>query len=93
MQVLIDLNTEGRTILMVTHEDEVAALAKRQLHLRDGQKVFDGVDTAEQRAPASVGTAAPGVSSPESETDSNDVYSVDDEAGDSTAGPIDEWED
>ena len=43
MQVLVDLNTEGRTILMVTHETEVAALAKRQLHLRDGQKVFDGV--------------------------------------------------
>ena len=43
MQVLVDLNNEGRTILMVTHETEVAALAKRQLHLRDGQKVFDGV--------------------------------------------------
>ncbi|MEE3364254.1 MAG: ABC transporter ATP-binding protein, partial [Planctomycetota bacterium] len=43
MQVLIDLNNEGRTILMVTHENEVAALAKRQLHLKDGQKVFDGI--------------------------------------------------
>jgi len=83
---------------MVTHEDEVAALAKRQLHLRDGQKVFDGVDTAEHRAPASVGSASPeseaaGASSGEAETGSNDVYSVDDEAADPTADPVDEWED
>jgi putative ABC transport system ATP-binding protein len=102
MQVLVDLNTEGRTILMVTHEDEVAALAKRQLHLKDGRKVFDGVDTAEHRAPASVGSAAPDPP-PESETASgssgqaeaggNDVYMVDDEAGDSSAGQADEWDD
>ena len=30
------LNNEGRTIIMVTHEDEVAAHAKRVIRLRDG---------------------------------------------------------
>ncbi len=30
------LNSEGRTIVMVTHEDEVAAHAKRIIRLRDG---------------------------------------------------------
>ena len=31
------LNAEGRTIIMVTHENEVAARAKRSVHLRDGR--------------------------------------------------------
>jgi putative ABC transport system ATP-binding protein len=30
------LNNEGRTIIMVTHEDEVACRAKRVVRLRDG---------------------------------------------------------
>ena len=30
------LNDEGRTIIMVTHEDDVAAHAKRIIRLRDG---------------------------------------------------------
>jgi putative ABC transport system ATP-binding protein len=30
------LNDEGRTIIMVTHEDDIAAHAKRIIRLRDG---------------------------------------------------------
>ena len=37
MRILRALNDErGITILMVTHEDEVAAHAKRGIHVRDG---------------------------------------------------------
>ncbi len=35
------LNQEGRTIIMVTHEDEVSAHAKRVVRLRDGLIVSD----------------------------------------------------
>ena len=36
MNMLKALNVEGRTILMVTHETEIAAYAKRQIHMKDG---------------------------------------------------------
>ncbi|MGI9518082.1 MAG: ABC transporter ATP-binding protein [Pirellulaceae bacterium] len=36
MQLFEKLNQEGRTIIMVTHEDEVSAHAKRIIRLRDG---------------------------------------------------------
>ena len=38
MNLLLTLNkTDGTTLLIVTHDPEVAALAERVLHLRDGQ--------------------------------------------------------
>ncbi len=37
MELLADLNRDGCTIIMVTHEKEVAAYTKRQLCLRDGR--------------------------------------------------------
>ena len=36
MQLLVELNKEGKTIIMVTHEPEIAAYAKRQIVIRDG---------------------------------------------------------
>ncbi len=36
MGVLADLNGLGQTIVLVTHEHDIAAYAKRQVHLRDG---------------------------------------------------------
>ncbi len=36
MELLIELNNEGKTIIMVTHEPEIAAYAKRIIVLRDG---------------------------------------------------------
>jgi len=36
MKMLIELNDQGKTILMVTHEDEVAAHTQRRIHMRDG---------------------------------------------------------
>ncbi len=37
MEIFDSLNAEGATILMITHEREVAARAKRMLVIRDGQ--------------------------------------------------------
>ena len=98
MQVLIELNNEGRTILMVTHENEVAALAKRQLHLKDGQKVFDGVVPENGEIPTRslpVASAPEVVSDPAGNDESagTDVYSVDDVSDDRDAADIDEWDD
>ena len=36
MAVLSELNKEGQTIVLVTHEKNIAAFAKRQVHLLDG---------------------------------------------------------
>ena len=36
MELLVELNEEGKTIIMVTHEPEIAAYAKRQIVIRDG---------------------------------------------------------
>jgi len=41
LQVLDDLNRRGKTILMVTHEPDVARRAQRIIRLRDGQVCSD----------------------------------------------------
>jgi len=37
MELFTELNDRGQTILMVTHEDEIAAHAGRVIHMRDGR--------------------------------------------------------
>ncbi len=41
MEILEDLNDQGHTILMITHEKEIAEYAKRIIRLRDGQIIKD----------------------------------------------------
>jgi putative ABC transport system ATP-binding protein len=41
MRLLSQLNSEGQTIVVVTHDPEVAGVAKRRLVMRDGQIVSD----------------------------------------------------
>jgi putative ABC transport system ATP-binding protein len=43
MGMLKRLNSEGRTILMVTHENEVASQAKRQIYMKDGVVAGQGI--------------------------------------------------
>ncbi len=37
MDLLQELNGQGKTIIMVTHETDVAAIATQRLHMRDGK--------------------------------------------------------
>ncbi len=41
MEILENLNEQGNTILMITHEQEIAEYAKRIIRLRDGEIVED----------------------------------------------------
>lgn len=41
MQLFLDLNSQGQTIFMVTHNPDNAALADRTIHIRDGALVSD----------------------------------------------------
>ncbi len=41
LDVFDDLHRQGKTLIMVTHSDEVAERSKRSLHLRDGQVEHD----------------------------------------------------
>ena len=43
MEILLRLNAEGRTIIMVTHDPEIAREAKRKIYMKDGLIAGDGV--------------------------------------------------
>jgi putative ABC transport system ATP-binding protein len=61
MRLLTELNQLGLTVVLVTHEADIAAWARRKLVFKDGQIVHDSV---QDRAPGSMPTAAamPGAS-------------------------------
>ena len=44
MKLLEELHSEGKTIIMVTHEPDIAAHAQYRLHMKDGQ-----IDRVEER--------------------------------------------
>ncbi len=52
MAILKSLNQKGKTIIMVTHEKEVAAHARRIIHMRDGRIISD------EKAAAALGSPA-----------------------------------
>jgi len=43
MGILKKLNAEGRTIIMVTHENDIAEQAKRQIFMKDGLIAGEGI--------------------------------------------------
>jgi putative ABC transport system ATP-binding protein len=45
MDLLTDLNRQGITVILVTHEADVAGYAKRQIHFRDGRIESDHANT------------------------------------------------
>ena len=50
MELFTELNDEGKTIVLVTHEQEIAAYAKRQLFFRDGLLVSDEINQSRVHA-------------------------------------------
>jgi putative ABC transport system ATP-binding protein len=53
MALLTRLNSQGKTIIMVTHENEIAAWARRVIRMRDGH-----IESDERNAPRAVPVAA-----------------------------------
>lgn len=45
MDLLTELNNEGKTIIMVTHEPEIANFAKRKIVIRDGEITDDTTES------------------------------------------------
>ena len=56
LQIFADLNAAGRTIVMITHEHDVAAHAKRVITLADGEIISD-----DRRAPLHGASPQPGI--------------------------------
>ncbi len=52
LQLFERLNNEGKTIILVTHEDEVSKRAKRVVRLKDGRLQWDRQNSDEVRATA-----------------------------------------
>jgi len=51
MALIDELNDEGATIVVITHDHEVAAHFPRQISLRDGRIVSDCSDSEERWNP------------------------------------------
>jgi len=52
MGLMAELNAQGRTIVLITHEADLAAFARRVVRLRDGEVVSD--EPSERRWEVSV---------------------------------------
>ena len=46
MRILQDLNGEGRTVILITHDSGIAASARRVVRIQDGRIVEDGPGSA-----------------------------------------------
>jgi putative ABC transport system ATP-binding protein len=58
MQMLTRLNAEGKTIIMVTHENDIAAWARRVIRMRDGEIESDVLNDHRRGLPASAAEPA-----------------------------------
>jgi putative ABC transport system ATP-binding protein len=50
LELFAELNAEGRTIVVVTHERDIRSIVKREVALRDGQIISDQALTPESRS-------------------------------------------
>ena len=49
MAIFQKLNEEGHTILMITHEPDIAEHAKRIIHIKDGKLVKDAMEHKQRK--------------------------------------------
>ena len=47
MNVLKDLHKSGRTVILITHDDEIAAQVKRVIRIKDGRIEADFMNEGE----------------------------------------------
>ena len=47
MGILKDLHKEGRTVIIITHDNDIAAQAERVIRIKDGQIEADYVQDTE----------------------------------------------
>jgi len=47
MNVLKDLHKSGRTVILITHDDEIAAQVKRVIRIKDGKIEADFMNEGE----------------------------------------------
>jgi putative ABC transport system ATP-binding protein len=69
MRLLTELNRAGKTIIMVTHENDIAAWAKRVVRMRDGLIESDEWNTSHRRMDGTSGPSGPAVVVAEVATD------------------------
>ena len=50
MQILQELHSEGRTVILITHDNEIAAQAKRVIKIKDGRIEADSVKKGADRS-------------------------------------------
>jgi putative ABC transport system ATP-binding protein len=61
MAIVQALNDEGRTVILITHESDIAAYARRVVHMRDGRILSDETVSERRRArPVAVAGAGAG---------------------------------
>jgi putative ABC transport system ATP-binding protein len=53
MKIFQKLNKEGHTIVLITHEPDIAEYAKRIIHLRDGKIIKDELNGRQRKIPNS----------------------------------------
>lgn len=58
------LNAQGRTIVLITHENEVAERAQRVLRMKDGKIVFDSTNPESEAYPPAATITAPTITAP-----------------------------
>ncbi len=59
MKLLTELNSEGHTIIVVTHDMEVAAYARRIIEIRDGEIISDRMNDTDSPRPHPSGERRP----------------------------------